>query len=165
MEMDRTDRSLIAIRRILRSTELYGRELAKAAGLTAVQVRVLQIVAERGEAHPKEIAGRMGVSQPTMTSLLDRLQNKGLVERRQSDLDRRQIDIIITDTGRAAVARAPDPLQQRYVRQFDAMEDWEQAMFVSVLERVATMLDASNIDASPILDAGDLAGRDSDPDG
>ncbi|MFA5538986.1 MAG: helix-turn-helix domain-containing protein, partial [Gemmobacter sp.] len=67
--MDRTDESLIALRRILRSTELYGRKLAKAAGLTAAQVRVLQIVAEEGESTPKAIAARMGVSQPTMSSL------------------------------------------------------------------------------------------------
>ena len=156
--MDRTDQSLIAIRRILRSTELYGRELAKAAGLTAVQIRVLQIVAEKGHATPKAIATRMGVSQPTMSSLLDRLEKKELVERHPSKVDRRQVDIVITEEGRDAVARAPDPLQQRYVNQFEAMDDWEQAMFVSVLERVAAMLDAADIDASPVLDIGDLHG-------
>ena len=158
--MDRTDQSLIAIRRILRSTELYGRELAKAAGLTAVQVRVLQIVAETGHATPKQIAKRMGVSQPTMTALLDRLARKRLIERHPSEVDRRQVDIVVTDEGTAAVARAPDPLQQRYVRQFEAMQEWEQAMFVSVLERVAAMLDASDLDAAPVLDIGDLGGRE-----
>ena len=39
--MNRTDESLISLRRILRSTELYGRKLAAEAGLTAVQLRVL----------------------------------------------------------------------------------------------------------------------------
>jgi DNA-binding MarR family transcriptional regulator len=154
--MDRTDQSLIAIRRILRSTELYGRKLAKAAGLTAVQVRVLQIVSENGHTTPKEIANRMGVSQPTMSSLIDRLEAKHLVERHPSKVERRQTDIVITDEGTSAVERAPDALQQRYVRQFESMEDWEQALFVSVLERVASMLDASGIDASPVLDIGDL---------
>ena len=157
--MDRTDQSLIAIRRILRSTELYGRALARAAGLTAAQVRVLQIVAEKGHATPKEVAKRMGVSQPTMTSLLDRLEKKRLVERHPSRVDRRQTDVVITADGTLAVERAPDALQQRYVKQFEAMEEWEQAMFVSVLERVAGMLDASHIDASPVLDIGDLGGR------
>lgn len=154
--MDRTDKSLIALRRILRSTELYGRKLAKAAGLTAAQIRVLQIVSEQGDVTQKAIAARMGVSQPTMSSLIDRLEKKQLVERHPSRLDRRQTNIIITDAGTAAIARAPDALQQRYVAQFEAMEPWEQAMFVSVLERVAAMLDASHIDASPILDIGEL---------
>jgi DNA-binding MarR family transcriptional regulator len=157
--MDRTDQSLIAIRKILRSTELHGRELARAAGVTAAQIRVLQIVAEKSHATPKEISRRMGVSQPTMSSLLDRLESKSLVERHPSEVDRRQVDIVITEGGRDVIARAPDPLQQRYVKQFEALADWEQAMFVSVLERVATMLDASGIDASPVLHIGELDGR------
>lgn len=36
------------------------------------------------------------------------------------------------------------------------MEDWEQAMLVSSLERVAAMLDADEIDAAPVLDSGDF---------
>ncbi|KKL71169.1 hypothetical protein LCGC14_2097610 [marine sediment metagenome] len=154
--MDRTDKSLVAIRRILRSTEMYGRELAKAAGLTAVQIRVLQIVAETGHATPKEIAKRMGVSQATMTSLIDRLKAKAMVERQPSEVDRRQTNILITEAGKRAVDDAPDPLQQKYVSQFEAMADWEQAMVVAVLERVATMLDAPTHDIAPVLDVSDL---------
>ncbi|MFN0263159.1 MarR family winged helix-turn-helix transcriptional regulator [Tepidamorphus sp. 3E244] len=156
MELDRTDQSLVAIRRILRSTELYGREIAKRAGVTPVQIRVLQIVAENGSATPKEISKRMGVSQPTMTSLIDRLASKSLVERHQSEVDRRQTDIVLTDDGQAAVDQAPDALQQRYVQQFESLDDWEQAMIVATLERVASMLDATSIDASPVLDIGEL---------
>lgn len=156
MEADRTDQSLIAIRRILRSTELYGRELARRAGVTPVQIRVLQIVAETGSATPKAIAKRMGVSQPTMTSLVNRLAAKKLVEKHPSEVDRRQTDIVITELGQGAVDQAPDALQQRYVQQFESLDDWEQAMIVATLERVAAMLDASDIDASPVLDIGEL---------
>ena len=156
--MDRTDQSLIAIRRILRATELYGRDLAQKAGLTPVQIRVLQIVGETGQATPKAIATRMGVSQATMTALIDRLVAKGMVERRRSETDRRQTNVTMTGKGDAAVRSAPDPLQQHYVRQFEALDDWEQSMIVSVLERVAAMLDREReaIDASPVLDVGDL---------
>ncbi|MBM9596367.1 MarR family winged helix-turn-helix transcriptional regulator [Roseitranquillus sediminis] len=151
--MDRTDQSLIAIRRILRSTQTYGRELARAAGLTPVQIRVLQIVAETGAATPKDISQRMRVSPPTMTSLLDRLAAKGMVERQKSEVDRRQKNVVITRAGRDAVHRAPDPLQQRYVSQFESLQDWEQAMIVAALERVAAMLDATDFDAAPVLDS------------
>ncbi|MBN2906967.1 MAG: MarR family transcriptional regulator [Rhodobacteraceae bacterium] len=154
--MKRSDISLVALRRILRATEIYGRELAKAAGLTAVQVRVLQIIAETGHSTPKAISSRMGVSQATMTTLIDRLVAKGLVDRRRSEADRRQMDILITPEGRAAVARAPDPLQDRYVAAFDALPDWEQAMIVAALERVGSLLDAGHLDAAPVLDLGDI---------
>lgn len=154
--MKRSDISLIALRRILRATELYGRELAKAAGLTAVQIRVLQIVAETGISTPKAISARMGVSQATMTTLIDRMVAKGLVERQRSEVDRRQMNIMITSEGREAIARAPDPLHDRYVEAFDALPDWEQAMIVAALERVAGLLNAGNLDASPVLDLGDI---------
>ncbi|TCP38723.1 MarR family winged helix-turn-helix transcriptional regulator [Rhodovulum marinum] len=154
--MKRSDISLIALRRILRATELYGRELAKAAGLTAVQIRVLQIVAETGTSTPKAISARMGVSQPTMTTLIDRLVAKGLVERRRSETDRRQMNIFITPAGRDAIDRAPDPLHDRYVEAFDALPDWEQAMLVAALERVAALLDAGHLDVAPVLDLGDI---------
>lgn len=154
--MDRTDMSLIALRRILRATELYGRDLARAAGLTAVQVRVLQVIAETGRTTPTAIANRMGVSQATISALIDRLEAKGLVRRTRSDTDRRQTNLTLTDEGTEALSRAPDALQQRYVKRFEALPDWEQSMIVAALERVSALLDADQMDASPVLDPGEI---------
>ncbi|WP_121634502.1 MarR family winged helix-turn-helix transcriptional regulator [Tropicibacter alexandrii] len=155
--MDRTDDSLIALRRILRSTELYSRDLALSAGVTPAQLRVLQIVvAKGGSTTPKALATQMGVSQATVTALLDKLQKRKLIDRVRSEADRRQMNIIITDDGLATTDSAPDALQQRYVKEFEKLPDWEQAMMVAVLERVASMLDAGDIDASPVLTIGDL---------
>ncbi|MBQ2259807.1 MAG: MarR family transcriptional regulator [Loktanella sp.] len=154
--MDRTDTSLIALRRILRATELYGRTLALTAGLTPVQIRVLQIVLSHGSATPTQISSQMGVSPATISTLLDRLAAKAMIERQRSDRDRRQTNIVLTEKGRQAVDGAPDPLQQKYVREFEALADWEQAMIVAALERVAAMLNASAIDASPLLDMGEI---------
>jgi len=66
------------------------------------------------------------------------------------------MDLEITGEGLSKVRVAPDALQQRYVKQFESLEEWEQAMIVSVLERVASMLDAEEIDASPVLAVGDI---------
>lgn len=158
--MDRIDTSLVALRRILRATEMFGRELAQSAGLTAVQFRVLQVIAETGQTTAKAISTRMRVSQATITTLVDKLVSRGMVVREKSQTDRRQTNIIITEHGRHTIDEAPDPLQQRYVRRFDDMEDWEQAMLVSALERVATMLDAEDLDVAPVLETGDLRKQD-----
>jgi DNA-binding MarR family transcriptional regulator len=98
----------------------------------------------------------MGVSQATISTLLDRLAAKAMIERQRSDIDRRKTNIVLTETGRKAVEGAPDPLQQKYVKEFEALADWEQAMIVAALERVAAMLNASAIDASPLLDMGEI---------
>lgn len=154
--MDRTDTSLIALRRILRATELYARALAQTAGLTPVQIRVLLIVLNAGSTTPKNISMQMGVSPATISTLLDRLAAKSMIERQRSDIDRRQTNVVLTEKGRQAVEGAPDPLQQKYVKEFEALADWEQAMIVAALERVAAMLNASEIDASPVLDMGEI---------
>ncbi|MDR9395241.1 MarR family winged helix-turn-helix transcriptional regulator [Roseovarius sp. SYSU LYC5161] len=154
--MERIDICLIALRRILRATELFGRELAQSAGLTAVQFRVLQVVAEQGQCTATTIAHRMRVSQATVTSLVDKLVRKGMVVREKSARDRRQTNIIITEAGRRTIQEAPDALQQQFVRKFEALDDWEQSMLVASLERVAAMLNAADIDASPVLDSGDI---------
>lgn len=155
-DVDRTDTSLIALRRILRATELYGRELARVAGLTPVQIRVLQIVSAHGVVTPKQISAQMGVSQATISTLLDRLAAKGMVWRERSETDRRQTNVVLTENGRNVIERAPDALQQQYVKAFEALEDWEQAMIVASLERVASMLNAADLDAAPVLDHGEI---------
>lgn len=152
----RMDDSLIALRRILRATELYERDLAGAVGLSPAQLRVLQIVDERGSATPKALATQMGVSQATVSALVDKLVAQGLVERVPSREDRRQTNVTVTVDGRARMKRAPDALQQRYVRKFLDMADWEQAQLVATLERVADMLDARGLDASPVLTTGEI---------
>ncbi|MFC4216776.1 MarR family winged helix-turn-helix transcriptional regulator [Pseudophaeobacter arcticus] len=154
--MDRIDSSLIALRRIIRTTELFGREIRQATGVTPAQFRVLQIIAENGFVTAKAISLRMQVSQGTVTSLVDKLVRDGLALRQKSSEDRRQIHIMLTDAGRETLVDAPDPLQQRFVRKFNALEDWEQAMLVASLERVAAMLDAEDLDASPVLATGDI---------
>jgi len=154
--MDRTESSLVALRRILRATEIFGRELARSAGLTAVQFRVLQVVAESGHSTATAISSRMRVSQATITALVDKLVSHGMVKREKSQVDRRQTNIVITKLGRRTIEDSPDPLQQRFVRRFHDLNDWEQAMLVSSLERVAAMLDAEDLDAAPVLETGDL---------
>ncbi|TYB85588.1 MarR family winged helix-turn-helix transcriptional regulator [Oceaniovalibus sp. ACAM 378] len=153
---DRTDESLIALHRILRATEHYARKLAQAAGMTPAQLRVMQIVDERDSATPKTLANQMGVSQATVTTLVDKLVGRGLVERVSSQVDRRQINVVMTAVGRTVLAHAPDALQQRYVLAFAKLADWEQAQLVSSLERVAFMLDAQSLDASPVLPTGEI---------
>ncbi|WP_417721431.1 MarR family winged helix-turn-helix transcriptional regulator [Salipiger sp.] len=156
--LDRTDESLIALRRILRATEQYERTLAQAAGLTPAQLRVLQIVAGQraGTATPSALANQMGVSQATVTALLDKLEKRSMIVRVRSETDRRQMNLLLTEAGHASVDEAPDALQQRYVKQFESLSDWEQAMLVASLERVANMLNAESLDASPVLSIGDL---------
>src|SRR3546814_4201676 len=79
MDSDVTNLTLKALRRILRATDLGGRRLATATGLTPSQLLVLQEIDRRGEATPSIIASSLQFGQATVTNILDRLEGLAFV--------------------------------------------------------------------------------------
>jgi len=153
---NRPQSALIALRRILRATELNSRNLAEQSDLTASQLLVMQYVSHQTKALPSSIARAVDLKQSTVTVLVNKLEDAGLVTRQRDTEDRRRVWVQLTPTGQTALLQSPDLLQSRFERGFDKLEEWEQALIVSTLERVAALLDAEEIEASPILDVGDL---------
>lgn len=156
MRVQQIENVLIAIRRVTRAIDLHSRDLVKTTGLTAPQLLLLQAIKARGEVTVGELAQDISLSQATVTSILDRLEARKYVYREKSTVDKRKVHTHLTKTGSAAVKDAPVPLQESFVRQFDLLADWEQHMIISALQRVAHMMDAENLDASPVLDVGAL---------
>ena len=70
--------------------------------------------------------------------------------------DPRRVWLRLLAAGESAFTEAPDPLHETFARRFEGLPDWEQAMLVAALERVATLMDANTLDAAPYLDIGDL---------
>lgn len=153
---DRSNSALVALRRILRVTELNARKLAHEAELTTSQLLVLQHVSQGGRALPSEVANAVALKQATVTVVVNKLEDAGLVTRTRDTDDRRRIWIELTAAGRAALEHSPDLLQHRFVHGFESLQDWEQSMIIAVLERVSALLDAEEVDAAPVLDVGDL---------
>ena len=50
---------------------------------------LLQVLDDEGEARAGVVATRLSITQATTTSLLDRLEKAGLVQRRRIDTDKR----------------------------------------------------------------------------
>ena len=145
---------LIALRRIMRATDLYSRRLSKESGLTAPQLLILQAVAASGELTMGEIASEVSLSQATVTTILDRLEKRGLLTRTRGEQDKRRVYARLTDEGNTVVHSAPTPLQEEFTKRFGELQDWEQSLILSSLQRVASMMNAEGIDASPVLDVG-----------
>ena len=154
---DRLTTALVAMRRILRATETSARALARETGLTMPQLMVLEHLRDGAESTPTRIAQSVGVAQATATALIEKLEARGMVLRRRGESDRRQYWLSLTETGAAALDASPDPLQRRFAERFAKLDDWEKAMLVASLERVAHMLAPDTADAAPILHAGDVA--------
>ena len=154
--MDQIDAVLIALRKVIRATDLHSKYLAKNTGLTTAQLLILQSIQNMGEVSIGEISKKISLSQATVTSILDRLADKGLVYRERSTKDKRKVHAYLTEDALALIKDAPAPLQEQFTKQFGALNEWEQSMMISSLQRIAQMMDAEDIDASPVLDVGIL---------
>lgn len=154
--MDQIEEVLIALRRVIRATDLHSKHLAKTIGLTAPQILLLQTIRSKGEVTIGELAADMSLSQATVTTILDRLEKRGLVYRERSKSDKRKVHAYLTEAAANTLKDAPVPLQEQFARQFGDLQQWEQTMIISSLQRIAQMMDAQHIDASPVLDIGVL---------
>ncbi len=152
------DDVLIAIRRIIQSVDLHSRYLVRHFGLTGPQLIILQEISNRKEAAISEIAKAVSLGQPTVTGILERLENRGLIARRRSKSDKRKVFISITETCRALMEKAPPPMQEHFIQAFNSLQDWEQSMILASLQRIVALMDAKSIQVAPILaEAGPIS--------
>lgn len=149
---DATRAVLIALRRIIRATDLHSKQLARDVGLTMPQVVVLQAVRDLGEVTTGQLSRRVSLSQGTVTTILDRLEDRGLVERYRSAIDRRIVHSRLTRHGRAVLRRAPPLLHERFTEAFRRLSPERQRRIVATLDEVAAMMGAAELDAAPLLD-------------
>jgi DNA-binding MarR family transcriptional regulator/predicted TPR repeat methyltransferase len=161
--MDQAERTLLtAIRRVVRSIEVHSQELAQNYGITTAQLSVLRHL-EAGASTPGDLARELHVSQPTVSVLLDRLVAHGLVRRGPPSADRRRHLFELTSEGKMLCGRAPSLLQDRFRERLAALHTWERSFLLAALQRLATLMDAEQLDATPFLTPGvALAGADLD---
>lgn len=154
--MERYDEVLVSLRRIIRATYLHSKKLGKTSGLTSPQLLILQALKKNETLTVGEVAKQVSLSQATVTNIVDRLERGEYVYRERSTQDKRKVHVCLTEKAKTALVDAPKPLQESFIRQFQSLDDWEQMMILSSLERVAGMMDAQHIDAAPVLDIGPL---------
>ena len=156
MTLSVEEQVLTELRRIIRATQLNARHLATRSQLTVSQLMVLQLLKANGEMTPRQIAQQVNLTQATVTTLLDRLTERNLISRRRSSEDRRRVHIALTGEGAARLARAPKTLHDRFIAHFGRLQPWERSQILATLQRIALLLDAASVDASPVLDVGSL---------
>jgi DNA-binding MarR family transcriptional regulator len=71
--------------------------------LTLPQHRTLVVLAEQGPRHLADLAQALGVSPSTATRMCDRLVRKRLISRTRDEVDRREVDLSLTNAGKALV--------------------------------------------------------------
>ncbi len=133
----------------LRSEEdaLFGR-----FGLTAQQYNALRVL--RGE-HPGSLptltlAGRLVSRAPDITRLLDKLVQRGLVQRHRPATNRRVVEVAITPAGLDLLRQLDEPVRQCHQRQLGHLSPAQLADLTRLLEVARQPHEATNSPWSPL---------------
>ncbi len=156
------DQVIAALRRITRAIDLHSRLLLQEHGLTAPQLAALQSISRLQPVTVGVLAKAIHLSQGTVTGILNRMETRGLVTRTRGDKDRRSVVVELTEKGTAVEKAAPSLLQERFHGQLARLDEWEQTMILATLQRIASMMDAQEIEAAPVLVPGAAGAAEED---
>ena len=137
---------ILSIRRLMQARELYKKELNRTYQVSASQLNCILALYENGPLPPSQIAKHMMVESSTVTGVVDRLEQKGLVRRTRNSPDRRVINIELTKEGTRLAENAPPPIQQKIIDGLGKLSEKQVNQIVKALQMLTNMLDVQDLD-------------------
>ncbi|MGE0704706.1 MAG: MarR family winged helix-turn-helix transcriptional regulator, partial [Vicinamibacterales bacterium] len=110
-----TQQVLDSIRRIVQALRESSRLAERRVGLTSAQLFVLQKLAESPASSVNGLAARTHTHQSSVSVVVARLVEQGLVRRAPSAVDGRSVELTLSSRGRRTAADAPDLAQARLI--------------------------------------------------
>jgi len=156
MGADKSDELLASIRKIIRAQDLHSKVLLKKYGLTGPQLMILNEIGKSNELIVTEIAKKISLSQATVTTILDRLEQQGFIARKRGQSDKRKVYIEASEKTKKILASRPNLLQAGFIERFARLKDWEQTLLLSSLQRIASMMQADEMAVEPLLSANSV---------
>lgn len=110
--------------------------VVKGSGLSPAQMHTIEVIGHQQDMRMKELAERLGVTTGTLTVAVDKLEKKGLVERKPHRSDRRSWLVALTPKGQAAFAQH-DRFHNDFTKDIsEGLTNKEIAMFSSLLGKL-----------------------------
>ncbi|WP_433005947.1 MarR family winged helix-turn-helix transcriptional regulator [Kribbella sp. CA-294648] len=110
-------------------------EVGRGCDLTTAQAQMLCSLADRSIGMA-ELSNMLGLERSSLTGLVDRAQQRGLVVREDDPQDRRAVKVALTPAGSAALHRFHDELTDRLDQLLQELPATERDRFTKTLGRV-----------------------------
>lgn len=104
-------------------------------GLTTTQYGAMVALRVRRTLDQVGIATLVGIDRSTTALVVSKLEDAGLIERRDDEIDKRRKVITLSDAGHAMLARVSEPAQRARERALEPFSAQEGAQFLALLER------------------------------
>jgi DNA-binding MarR family transcriptional regulator len=131
-----------AVRAVVRALRLNTREIELKIGISLAQLFVLQQVAERPAESLNDLAERTATHQSSVSVVVRRLVDRGLVSRRSSTVDKRRVQIAATPAGVDLLKGAPRTIQTRLINAMERLTATERRDLADLFEK---WLGAANV--------------------
>jgi DNA-binding MarR family transcriptional regulator len=115
--------------------------------LTGPQVWALKTLQGVGSMTVGALAEALAVHQSSVSVLLDRLEERGLIVRQRRRNDQRIVDVELTSRGVAMAADAPEAAQGRLLHSLDAMPAAQVHRLSSAVRRLVQAMEAAEVHA------------------
>ena len=92
----------------------------------------------KGPLRMSDLATRAQTSQASLTGIVDRLEERGLVDRVRSAQDRRVVEVAMSDKGREEMHRAHEAMLARFTELLAPLSAAERAELLRLISLVAT---------------------------
>jgi DNA-binding MarR family transcriptional regulator len=138
---------LESVRRLVRMLRVATRQAEQRSGTTAAQLFVLSQLAETPALSMSQLAERTLTDPSSVSTVVSRLVDAGLVVRRRAEDDHRCVELALTKRGRAIVAGAPELAQVKLVEAVESMSEAERRALVGSLRLLVERSGADRVPA------------------
>lgn len=148
---------LRSLRKILRKTAQHSRQIARDTGLSVPQLLCLRAIADagsKGEVTGATVSEAVQLSAPTVSRILDRLENAGLILRERRSKDRRKVCLSLTKDARKQLKNLPTPLHEQFLSRLTSLDQKHQELLLQSLNQLVDMMEAADVEAAPMLTTG-----------
>ena len=145
-----------SVRKIVRAVNLESKKVEKTFGISIPQLLTLKFLNEEVgyKSSMKAIKEMLSLNASTVTGIVDRLEQKGLVARLPDPKDKRSTPIVLTSKGSGLLINTKESLHEKISKSLDKISEEEYQDILVSFETIINFLNIEHLDASPII-AGD----------
>ena len=153
MTSDKYAKLMTGIRKIVRAINLESKRVQKELDISIPQLLTLKHLQDRVDykSTMKETKGFLSLNASTVSGIVSRLEQKGLVARLPDPKDKRSTPIVLTSKGNHLLVRSNESLHERISKNLELIEEVDFLQIINSLETLINLFNIQDVDASPII--------------
>jgi DNA-binding MarR family transcriptional regulator len=151
---------LNSLRRVVRAFRAMAQVAEDVLGISGAQHFVLLKLAQAPALSLNDLAARTMTHKSSVSVVVKRLVDRGLVDRQRSSADGRGVVLTLTPAGRRAIARAPDAAQTRLIAALRRFPRRDLEAFAALFERFTVELGVGSLEPTMLFEDEVGARRD-----